>query len=104
MKASGKSASRAPAPAISLARPSILSIVAARSKGTDSAWTQATFATSFTEGAYFASPPPAGEPARRRREIGSPQFAGDGDHARTAWMAVRPSQPSGVEPFGYATA
>src|SRR6266508_2893444 len=47
MKASGKSASRAPLPAISAHNDSILSIVAARSKRTGSAWTHATFTASF---------------------------------------------------------
>src|SRR3954453_5829539 len=48
MNASGKRASRAPFAATSAAMPSILSIVAARSKTTDSAWTHATFTVSFT--------------------------------------------------------
>src|SRR6266511_1130016 len=47
MKASGKSASRAPLPAISAHNDSILSIVAVRSKRTGSAWTHATFTASF---------------------------------------------------------
>ena len=55
MNASGKSASRAPLAAISPASLSILSIVAARSKATDSAWTHATFTVSSIRQVYGAS-------------------------------------------------